>query len=636
MRLHRGLIATSVFVITLFVLYFSLRNTLLQSVFSRIKDRFYQSYGVRLSTASLRFSGFDCILFKQFVLQPDKADTLLQFNELECNVSFTELLSGTIGFDEIKGSGANLNLINHGERNNLRFLAKINTKIYKQTYFAGINFRDQKSISSKFLHVLQTAFYLKDISITYSDTVTETLFLSHAEYDRNTFSALLINVSTADSIEFYGKVLQEDKSYHLTIQRVAKSNTYLPFFNREGGLKCTFESASATISLMRNNDEIQISTDCEARNLQLNHWRLAKEDVGFTNPRFSGICKIGNEVIELDSSSTFYLQGVPFKMYAKYSTVQGKSLSLNIQMPEIDSDSFFNALPKGMFGTLKGISCTGKLAYQMKFFLDTQQPDSLTFFSSLTGKNFHLNRFGAENYARINGPFVYEAYDKDRFVRKILVSPENYAFTPLNGMGDYLIKAVLQSEDPSFMQHRGFLPEAFRESIVKNYKQKRFARGGSTISMQLVKNVFLNRDKTISRKVEEALIVSLIENLRLVSKERMLEVYLNVIEWGPNVYGIGEASRFYFNKQPKDLTLQESVFLAGIIPAPKHFRYQFDKQGKLKPSLGGYFRILSTRMASKGWISSADTIGLRDLRLRGPALNLILPQDSVEIDTEDL
>jgi membrane peptidoglycan carboxypeptidase len=91
-------------------------------------------------------------------------------------------------------------------------------------------------------------------------------------------------------------------------------------------------------------------------------------------------------------------------------------------------------------------------------------------------------------------------------------------------MSPYLPQAVLQAEDPFFMHHRGFLQESFRESIAKNYKEHRFARGGSTISMQLVKNVYLSRDKTISRKAEEALIVYLIENLGLVPKERMLEV----------------------------------------------------------------------------------------------------------------
>ncbi|MBS1617084.1 MAG: transglycosylase domain-containing protein, partial [Bacteroidetes bacterium] len=167
-------------------------------------------------------------------------------------------------------------------------------------------------------------------------------------------------------------------------------------------------------------------------------------------------------------------------------------------------------------------------------------------------------------------------------------------------------------------------------SIAKNYKEHRFARGGSTISMQLVKNVFLSRDKTISRKAEEALIVYLIENLGLVPKERMLEVYLNAIEWGPNVYGIGEAAHFYFNKRPAQLTLQESLFLASIIPRPKSFAWQFDHQGQLRFSLSNYFKILTERMVIRNVLSPEDTVGLKaEVTLLGPARRMVMPADSL-------
>jgi membrane peptidoglycan carboxypeptidase len=85
--------------------------------------------------------------------------------------------------------------------------------------------------------------------------------------------------------------------------------------------------------------------------------------------------------------------------------------------------------------------------------------------------------------------------------------------------------------------------------------------------MQLIKNVFLTREKTVSRKLEEILLVYILENNRIVSKERMLEVYF-IIEWGPNVYGIGEASRFYFQKSPSELTFNECLFLSNH-PKPK-------------------------------------------------------------------
>ena len=102
--------------------------------------------------------------------------------------------------------------------------------------------------------------------------------------------------------------------------------------------------------------------------------------------------------------------------------------------------------------------------------------------------------------------------------------------------------------------------------------------------MQLVKNVFLNRNKNIARKLEEALIVWLIETNRLTSKARMFEVYLNIAEWGPMVYGIREAADFYFSKRPSQLTLEECIYLASIIPKPKHFMTSFTNSGQLRES----------------------------------------------------
>jgi hypothetical protein len=637
MRSRRILIAISIFLIALLAFYFLLRDALLQRAFTKVQTKLEQSYGLHLSTSHLHFAGFDRVVFDHLVLQPENADTLVKIDNLECNISLADLFTGTIGFDEIRANHGHLTVYNQADRNNLRFLAETKATLQRPTYLAGINLREvDKRMRAKMVSALHTAFYLKDIHITYIDTLKENLFIPRAEYDLHTFSGLLINHIVDDTMELSGNVLQKDKAYRFALHHSGNDTAYLPFLNRERSLKCRFQSATATIMLEQESDELEITTDCEATNFHVNHWRIANGDVSFPKTQFKGVWRISDDAVELDSSSSLILKQVPFKVFARYSTAGDTTFALNIHMPETVSDSFFNALPDGMFGTLKGISCTGTLAYRMQFFINTREPDSLRFLSSLTNKNFRLNHFGAENYARINAPFVYEAYDKDRLVRKIFIGPDNPMFTPLTHTSHFLPKAVLQSEDPSFMQHNGFLAEAFRESIVKNYKERRFARGGSTIGMQLVKNVFLNRDKTISRKVEEALIVYLIETLKLVSKERMFEIYLNVIEWGPNIYGIGEASRFYFNKSPSELTLQESIFLAGIIPAPKWFRYQFDKQGKLKPSMEGYFRILSTRMASKGWIRSSDTTGLLSgVKLRGPAMRLILPADSIPQEMEE-
>jgi membrane peptidoglycan carboxypeptidase len=148
--------------------------------------------------------------------------------------------------------------------------------------------------------------------------------------------------------------------------------------------------------------------------------------------------------------------------------------------------------------------------------------------------------------------------------------------------------------------------------------------------MQLVKNVFLTRKKTVARKAEEALIVWLIESNRLTSKQRMLEVYFNVIELGPDVYGIGEASYFYFNKKPTEITLPEGIFLASLLPRPKWFKYSFDTLGNLKPYLADYYRIVSDFMLRKNLITSEDHAKLLpNVNLTGPAREMIVPKDSM-------
>src|SRR5690606_36307100 len=192
--------------------------------------------------------------------------------------------------------------------------------------------------------------------------------------------------------------------------------------------------------------------------------------------------------------------------------------------------------------------------------------------------------------------------------REIIVGPENPNFIPLSQISPYLRNAILTTEDPSFFSHNGFVEEAIRTSIDTNYKEKAFKRGGSTISIQLVKNVFLSRNKTLVRKLEEILIVWLMESTQAVSKERMYEVYLNIIEWGRNFYANTEASRYYFNRHPSQLTLGESIYLASIVPRPKTGLYAFNYDGGLKSYLGRYFSYIGNIMSRRG-LAPADSTG---------------------------
>ena len=130
------------------------------------------------------------------------------------------------------------------------------------------------------------------------------------------------------------------------------------------------------------------------------------------------------------------------------------------------------------------------------------------------------------------------------------------------------------------------------------------------------------------------LLVWLIENQGLSTKDRMFEVYLNIIEWGPLIYGANEAARFYFNKDAAKLNLAESIFLASIIPRPKWFKYSFDETGHLRESQEGFFRLLSEKMLNRGLISQHDFDNLiPDVELKGPAKLLLKRNDTILLDS---
>jgi len=131
---------------------------------------------------------------------------------------------------------------------------------------------------------------------------------------------------------------------------------------------------------------------------------------------------------------------------------------------------------------------------------------------------------------------------------------------------EMLRKAVLVSEDANFYSHKGIDFEELKASIKQDIKERRFARGGSTITQQLAKNLYLSGSKTLWRKVTEALIARRLE--RALPKNRIFELYLNAIELGPNVFGVQAAARHWFGKDVGELTLEESVRLTAIIPRP--------------------------------------------------------------------
>lgn len=642
MRFKKLLAGIFLFILTALILVFLFRNSMLSWAFDKVKTKVKTNYHLNLSAAEVKFSGFKEVTFSNIIVVPDSADTLLTINNARLNLALFGLLKGKIAFAEIQLDTFRVNAFNKKEHNNLSFLKHKSKTTTESESKSVMTYQDMaETLADKIFSILNTKFELNYFTLNYEDSLrSEQLLIPMIKYDKELLNGELISLKNkdADTLNFSAEVVKHNRLFNFNVSNIDSEDNYLPFLNIDKQLRCNFKSLSGTIELNDEGDFYSIKTNFTGTNIIVNHWRLANDNVVLPYLHFDGDFKITDNTIVVDSNSALKLNHALLNLYFKRERKPISTITLKVKMAETPADSFFKSLPEGMFSTLKGIKTSGIMSYNLVFNLDENNPDALIFESELKKKNFKIIQYGAENYSRINEPFLFDALDGDRLVRQIMVGPESYVFTPYDQISPYIKNAVMTSEDGSFMYHRGFNEDAFRQSIVTNYKEKRFARGGSTITMQLVKNCFLSRNKTVSRKAEEALIVWLIENCGLVSKERLLEVYLNVIEWGPDVYGIGEASGYYFGKQPKDLTLAESIFLASIVPHPKYFKYSFDSSGNLKPFLASYYKLIASKMLSREWIVPEDTVGLLpNVLLTGPAKNMVLiTADTLPVPSDSL
>lgn len=178
---------------------------------------------------------------------------------------------------------------------------------------------------------------------------------------------------------------------------------------------------------------------------------------------------------------------------------------------------------------------------------------------------------------------------------KVNLCPGTDNYVKLKDISPHMVNAVLAAEDAAFYSHKGFDWYEMKQSFSSNLEKGKISRGGSTLTQQLAKNVFLNKEKSYWRKFKEAYLTMSLE--KTFSKDFILEKYLNVVEFGPNIYGVRAAARHYFHKHPSQLHPLESVFLAFLLPNPKAYSKSFST-GQLTPFARRMVGVLLKRLLS--------------------------------------
>jgi hypothetical protein len=308
--------------------------------------------------------------------------------------------------------------------------------------------------------------------------------------------------------------------------------------------------------------------------------------------------------VELEQLRVNY-RGVQATLAGRVDGLLSKpTIEMRLKVPKVPCQKVLDALPKGLVPRLQGFRLKGNFSADLKTHIDYSKLAKL----KLGGKmpvdrckvTYAPPRVSAE---RLLAPFEHEVEHRPGDSLSFVVGPEEEDFALYSEIPSHVVNAFLTTEDGAFFRHKGFIVSQFRAALSRNLGKGGFRLGASTISMQMVKNVLLTHEKTLARKLQELFLVWYLE--RVLTKERIMEIYLNAIEFGPGIYGIGRAAKYYFHKEVSEITPLEAAFFAVMLPSPKR-RYVQYCDGKMKPKWRRKMHRVLRRMVRRNRLTQEE------------------------------
>jgi len=279
------------------------------------------------------------------------------------------------------------------------------------------------------------------------------------------------------------------------------------------------------------------------------------------------------------------------------------SASLSLELPVAGCQSLLESFPAALFPHVAQARFRGTFGAKGYLSFDTRKIDDLVLKYDIDDLCRVTQAPEELKKDHFDGSFTYAIIDKDGKPADRDTGPGSDEWAPLDTISPLMQVAVLTTEDGAFFHHHGFNEWAIKASLVANIKAGRFVRGASTITMQLAKNLFLSREKTLSRKLEELILADYLE--RTFKKDEMMEIYLNIIEFGPDIYGVKNAAAHYFGRRPAELNLAECLFLSSLLPKPREYHKLYEK-GELPQSWMVNIRQLMEIARKNGRISDKE------------------------------
>ncbi|MCR9164144.1 MAG: transglycosylase domain-containing protein [Nannocystaceae bacterium] len=246
---------------------------------------------------------------------------------------------------------------------------------------------------------------------------------------------------------------------------------------------------------------------------------------------------------------------------------RGRRYELSLEVPRVACQRVMDAIPDGFAPGLEGFRLGGEFGARVTAHIDFADLETLALggLVDMDGCEVLATPIVADR-DRLAGGFTHRVLMNDGGTASVQMYPGARGFASIRQISPYVTAAIRTTEDGGFWKHDGFMPSQFEVALRRNLAAGRVRLGASTITMQMVKNVLLGHERTLSRKFQEMFLTWYVEEV--LSKDRIMELYLNAIEYGPGIYGIVDAASYYFGKHPADLDPPEAVFLALMLPSP--------------------------------------------------------------------
>lgn len=360
---------------------------------------------------------------------------------------------------------------------------------------------------------------------------------------------------------------------------------------------------SGTVSASLDPAEVKASGDVSLVGLEVRSENLAQE------PLRDFALAAAFEVRSSRTEPVWQIDSLVFERSRARLEARGQmrtdrlAFDLQLHVPRTNCRYLLTAVPTELKQRLGEVQLDGQFEMELHLAVDAQAPEQTVFNPALDNR-CRIAEPGAvppPDYFR--GPFAYTAADEDGNLLRLVTGPGTDRWTELHRISAFMAEALLTTEDGKFFHHQGVTAPEVRRAIALNLKREQFAHGASTLTMQLAKNLFLGRERTVARKAQELFFVWYLESN--FTKEELLELYLNIVEFGPSLYGITDAALHYFGREPAELSALESVFLVKLLPNPVSRHKAYDL-GRVEERGMGMLRRVLRSMRERRRISEAE------------------------------